>query len=94
MLAIFLIVTFFITSADSATFVLGMLSSNGDLSPSNKVKIAWGILQSAVATVLIFSGGLQGLQTASIVTALPFTLIMVLMCYSLVKALKAERNKH
>ncbi len=94
MLAIFLIVTFFITSADSATFVLGMLSSNGDLSPSNKVKIAWGVLQSAVATVLIFSGGLQGLQTASIVTALPFTLIMVLMCYSLVKALKAERNKH
>ncbi|MGG4458541.1 BCCT family transporter [Brevibacillus porteri] len=88
--AVLLIITFFITSADSAIFVLGMLSSDGNLDPSNRVKITWGILQSAIAIVLLLSGGLEGLQTASIVAALPFTVIMVLMCYSLVLALKEE----
>ncbi|MED1917344.1 BCCT family transporter [Bacillus thuringiensis] len=88
--AILLIITFFITSADSAIFVLGMLSSDGNLDPSNRVKITWGILQSAIAIVLLLSGGLEGLQTASIVAALPFTIIMVLMCFSLVMALQEE----
>ncbi|MFY0542859.1 glycine betaine uptake BCCT transporter [Brevibacillus sp. H7] len=85
-----LIITFFITSADSATFVLGMLSSNGDLDPTTKVKITWGILQSSIAVVLLLSGGLQGLQTASIVAAFPFAFIMVLMCVSLLRALDEE----
>ncbi|TQR38712.1 BCCT family transporter [Brevibacillus brevis] len=88
--AILLIITFFITSADSAIFVLGMLSSDGNLDPSNRVKITWGVLQSAIAIVLLLSGGLEGLQTASIVAALPFTVIMVLMCFSLVMALQEE----
>ncbi|MED1954008.1 BCCT family transporter [Brevibacillus centrosporus] len=88
--ALFLITVFFITSADSATFVLGMLSSEGNLHPTNRVKITWGILQSATAVVLLLSGGLEGLQTASIVAALPFAVIMVLMCYSLLKALGEE----
>ncbi|MBL0385659.1 BCCT family transporter [Tumebacillus sp. ITR2] len=90
LLATLLIVTFFVTSADSATFVLGMLSSEGDLNPSNRVKITWGVLQAAIAVVLLLSGGLQALQTASIVTALPFSIIMLLMCYSIHKALRAE----
>lgn len=88
--ATLLIVTFFITSADSATFVLGMLSSEGDLNPSNRVKISWGILQSSIAIVLLLSGGLESLQTASIVTALPFGIIMALMCVSIYKALNEE----
>ncbi|QRG65167.1 glycine betaine uptake BCCT transporter [Brevibacillus choshinensis] len=90
LVALFLIIVFFITSADSATFVLGMLSSEGNLHPTNRVKITWGILQSATAVVLLLSGGLEGLQTASIVAALPFAIIMVLMCYSLLKALGEE----
>jgi glycine betaine transporter len=89
-LATLLIITFFVTSADSATFVLGMLSSEGKLNPTNKVKITWGVLQSSIAIVLIISGGLAGLQTASIVTALPFALIMGLMCVSIYKALSEE----
>ena len=89
-LAIVLIITFFITSADSATFVLGMLSLKGTLNPSNRIKLVWGVLQSSIAAVLLLSGGLDGLKTASIVTALPFAVIMVLMCVSLRKALEAE----
>ncbi|MBT2733210.1 BCCT family transporter [Bacillus sp. ISL-7] len=89
-IATLLIITFFITSADSATFVLGMLSSKGDLNPSNKIKFTWGILQSSIAIVLLWSGGLNSLQTASIITALPFGIIMAFMCISIYKALSQE----
>ena len=90
LLATLLILTFFITSADSATFVLGMLSSQGVLHPATSTKLIWGVLQSSTAAVLLLSGGLNGLQTASIVTALPFAVIMVFMVVSLHRALKAE----
>ncbi|EGL83146.1 choline/carnitine/betaine transporter [Caldalkalibacillus thermarum TA2.A1] len=89
-LATLLIITFFVTSADSATFVLGMLTSQGALNPKVSTKFIWGILQSGIAGVLLLSGGLNGLQTASIVAALPFTIIMLFMILSLNKALKAE----
>lgn len=89
-LATLLIITFFITSADSATFVLGMLTSKGVLNPANTTKLIWGFLQSSIAAVLLWSGGLEGLQTASIVAALPFSVIMLLMVFSLRKALKQE----
>ncbi|GGA29519.1 glycine betaine uptake BCCT transporter [Paenibacillus physcomitrellae] len=89
-IATLLIMTFFITSADSATFVLGMLTSDGNLNPSNKVKITWGILQSGIAVVLLISGGLNGLQTASVAAALPFAVVLIGMCFSLLKALQAE----
>jgi glycine betaine transporter len=89
-IATLLIITFFITSADSATFVLGMLSSKGVQNPSSKVKLVWGLLQSSIAAVLLLSGGLQGLQTASILAAAPFSIIMVLMCYSLYLSLQTE----
>ncbi|MGG5832820.1 BCCT family transporter, partial [Bacillus pumilus] len=61
-LALILIAVFFITSADSATFVLGMQTTYGSLNPANSVKISWGIIQSAVAAVLLFSGGLQAVS--------------------------------
>jgi len=92
-LAILLIVTFFITSADSATFVLGMLSSRGDLNPKRKIKLIWGVLQSSIAIVLLMSGGLLGLQTMSIIIALPFAIILLLMIFSLVKALQEEKDR-
>lgn len=89
-LATLLIVTFFITSADSATFVLGMLTSNGSNNPKQSIKFIWGLLVSAIASVLLLSGGLNGVQTASIVMALPFSVIMLLMIVSINKALKEE----
>lgn len=87
-IAILLIGTFLVTSADSATFVLGIMTSNGNLNPKALVKVIWGVLQAAVATVLLLSSGLQGLQTASLVVALPFTIILILMCISLLKSLQ------
>lgn len=69
-----------------------MLSSNGKLNPGNLVKIIWRILQSAIAIVLLICGGLQVLRTASIVTALPFT-VMVFMAFSIFKALEEEEKE-
>jgi glycine betaine transporter len=89
-IATLLIITFFVTSADSATFVLGMLTSNGTLNPRLSTKLVWGLLVSGVASVLLLSGGLNGLQTASIVIALPFALVMLLMVFSTNKALREE----
>ncbi|MET1176289.1 BCCT family transporter, partial [Paenibacillus amylolyticus] len=64
-LALILIAVFFITSADSATFVLGMQTSYGSLNPANSVKLSWGIIQSAMAAVLLYSGGLAALQNTA-----------------------------
>ncbi|MGD6942783.1 glycine betaine uptake BCCT transporter [Cytobacillus gottheilii] len=92
-LALFLIGTFFITSADSATFVLGMQSTNGSLNPPNVVKLSWGVIQAATASVLLASGGLQALQTASIVSAFPFIFILLFMIISLTKAMREDYQK-
>jgi glycine betaine transporter len=84
------VLIYYITVADTSTYVLGMLSERGNLNPSNKMKITWGVIQSLVACVLLLAGGLQVLQTASIAAAFPFAIIMVFMCWSLFKALKNE----
>ena len=88
--AVFLIVTFFVTSADSATFVLGMQTTNGSLYPQNAVKLTWGIAQSSIAVILLSTGGLDALQTVLIIAAFPFSIIMLLMMASFYKALNLE----
>src|SRR5690625_1245403 len=93
LIAILLISTFFITSADSATFVLGMQTTGGSLYPNNRVKFVWGIIQSSAAAVLLWQGGLEALQTASIIAAFPFTIILILVIISLLKALRLEREE-
>ncbi|WJY26662.1 MULTISPECIES: glycine betaine uptake BCCT transporter [Sporosarcina] len=92
--AILLIASFFITSADSATFVLGMQSTYGSLTPPNSVKIIWGLLQSSIALVLLSVGGLDALQNTIIIAALPFSFIILLMVYSLFKELGNESLPH
>ncbi|WP_101846652.1 BCCT family transporter [Halobacillus sp. Marseille-P3879] len=90
-IAMTLIGTFFITSADSATFVLGMQTTNGSLTPPTMVKFVWGLAQSSMAAVLLYTGGLQALQNALISAAFPFSFIMILMVISMYKALRADR---
>ncbi|MGB6407160.1 MAG: BCCT family transporter [Planococcus donghaensis] len=85
-ITLFVIAIFFITSADSATFVLGMQTTGGMLNPPNLVKITWGIIQSSVAAIVIYTGGTQGLQNALIIAALPFSVVILLMGVSFLKA--------
>ncbi|KIL52046.1 glycine betaine uptake BCCT transporter [Jeotgalibacillus soli] len=89
-LAVLLISTFFITSADSATFVLGMQTTGGMLNPPNRVKITWGLILAASTLVLLGSGGLSALQTAIIVSALPLTFILLVMSWALIKAFNQD----
>ncbi len=89
-LSIVLISTFFITSADSATFVLGMQTTNGMLNPPLKIKLVWGLIQSSAAAVLLWSGGLNALQTASIVAAFPFVFILIFVMFSIYKQLNED----
>jgi glycine betaine transporter len=89
-ITVVLLGTFFITSANSATFVLGMFSSHGDLNPTTSKQVIWGVIQSLFATALLIAGGLGALQTASVAAAFPFIFIMLFAMVSLVKALKEE----
>lgn len=89
-IALFLIGTFFITSADSATFVLGMQTTGGSLNPPNFVKISWGLFLAASALILMGRGGLSGLQTAIIVSAFPLTFVLLLMSASMLRVLSKE----
>lgn len=91
-ITIFVIAIFFITSADSATFVLGMLSTNGHINPSNTVKIVWGLAQSAMAAIVVYFGGTQGLQNVLIIAALPFSIVILLMGASFYKAVSQENR--
>ncbi|MGB1403084.1 MAG: BCCT family transporter [Porticoccaceae bacterium] len=85
-----MLVTYFVTSADSATLVICTLVAMGDNNPPARLRIFWGVAIAAVASVLLFAGGLQSLQTASIAAALPFSVVLVLATYGLLKSLYIE----
>lgn len=80
----------FITSADSASFMLGSTTAGGSLKPPKLLKLMWSF-GAAFAAVLLLEGGRQSLQGAAVITAVPFTVILVCLCVSLCKILLRER---
>lgn len=89
-LATLLVLMFFVTSGDSATLVLSMMSSGGHPNPGKRIKIIWGLLVSGIAVSLLLAGGLKSVQTATIVFALPFSLVVVLLAVALWRGLKQD----
>ncbi|ELY46710.1 BCCT family transporter [Natronorubrum sulfidifaciens] len=89
-LAIVLVTTFFVTSSDSGSLVLGHLSSGGKHDAPRNQRIAWALAEGIVASVLLIGGGLGALQTAAITAGLPFALVLVFLCYSLYLGLSKE----
>ncbi|RKJ24386.1 BCCT family transporter, partial [Butyricicoccus sp. 1XD8-22] len=89
-LAMVLVLIFFITSANSAVFVLGMISENGNPNPKTRTKVVWGAVIAGISIVLIVTGGLQGLQSALVAAAVPLSVMMLVMCYSTYKGLNNE----
>jgi glycine betaine transporter len=85
-----LIALFFISSADSASMVLGMLSQRGTITPSRWIVGLWGISIACVAAALTLAGGLQVMQSATILVATPFLLVLVAIGVNLVRELKDE----
>jgi choline/glycine/proline betaine transport protein len=88
--AVILIAGFFITSSDSGSLVIDSLTSGGKIDAPKGQRIFWAVTEGTVAAVLLIGGGLQALQTATIVTGLPFAFILLIMCYSLYKGLKED----
>ena len=99
MIAIILVALFFVSGADAASVVMGMLSSKGDLHPKAWTIIVWGVFTGSAAAVCLLAGAIQGsvdaallaLQSVAIASAAPFVLILIGLCFSIMKALRAEQ---
>ncbi|MFE0700289.1 BCCT family transporter [Streptomyces sp. NPDC058872] len=89
-IAMILVMTYFVTSADSASLVMGSLTSRGSLHPPTWLVVTWGVLMASVAAALLVVGGLNSLQTATILVALPFVVVMLALCWALLKELRED----
>lgn len=92
-ITVILIMTFFITSADSGALVIDSLASGGQLQTPVWQRVFWAALLGVVASVLLIAGGLSALQTASIVSALPFAIIMLISTLGMWRALNIETHR-
>ncbi len=84
---------FFVAGADAGTVVLGGMASGGSQNPARWNRLFWGLAMAAIAAILLVTGGLDGLRTASILAGLPFALIMVAMCVSFYMYLSRETRE-
>lgn len=87
-LATIVVISFFVTSSDSGSLVIDIITADGNQDPPVPQRVFWAILEGTVAAVLLYGGGLIALQTATIATGLPFAVILLIMAYSLFKGLK------
>jgi len=93
LVAVLVIVFFFVTSSDSGSLVIDILASGGDLDPPKPTRVYWAVLEGVAAAVLLLAGGagsLTALQTASIATALPFSLVIVAACVAMFRAFRFD----
>lgn len=89
-IGIVLVVTFFVTSSDSGSLVVDTIASGGRVNNPVWQRIFWAVSQGIVAIALLLAGGLQALQSASIIMALPFVFVMLIACWGMYKALSLE----
>lgn len=89
---ILLVISFFVTSSDSASLVVDHLTSGGKHDVPRAQRIFWALMEGLVAAVLLLGGGLTALQTGSLVTGLPFAVVLLLMCYTVYLGLDREHE--
>lgn len=92
-LAIILVLSFFVTSSDSGSLVIDGLTSGGKMDAPVGQRIFWASTEGVVAAVLLIGGGLGALQAAAVSSGLPFVIILLIMCYSLQRGLNREYNE-
>lgn len=90
--AMLLIFIFLVTSADSASYIVAQMTDNGSINPPLYKRVIWGVLIAAICFTLIVAGGLSGLQSAAVLSALPFTFILYMMIVVLIRELRADRK--
>lgn len=93
LVATILVVTFFVTSSDSGSLVIDIITSGGEQDPPVWQRVFWATSEGVVAAILLTAGGLVALQTAAIASALPFTVVMLIVTYGLLKGLRMEGLK-
>jgi choline/glycine/proline betaine transport protein len=91
--AIVIIATFFVTSADSGALVVAMIASGGDHEAGFAPRVTWAVAMGALAAGLLFAGGLTALQTAAIVTGLPFALVLLIIAWGVIRLLHRELHE-
>ncbi len=91
LLIVVMIVLWFVTSSDSASFVIDMLTAGGDTNPPKIQRLFWAIMEGLIAAILLAAGGLGALQAAAIVAGLPFALVIFVMMYALLRGLSRDR---
>ena len=92
-LAMCLIFVFLVTSADSASYIVAQMTDEGSLEPPLYKRLSWGLMISAICLTLIVAGGLKGLQTGSLLAALPFLVILYFMVFVLTRELRDDRRR-
>jgi len=90
-LAIVLVIVFFVTSSDSGSLVIDTITAGGKIDAPIPQRIFWCTFEGLVAIALLIGGGLGALQAMVISTGLPFTLVLLVMCYAIVRGLMSER---
>lgn len=93
-LAIILVLSFFVTSSDSGSLVIDGLTSGGKMHSPVGQRVFWASAEGAVAAILLVGGGLGALQAGAISTGLPFVLVLLFMCYSLKQGMNREYRQH
>ena len=93
-LAVVVIISFFVTSSDSGSMVIDIITSGGNPDPPRPQRLFWAITEGVVAAALLMGGGLVALQTAAITTGLPFAVVLLIMCWAIVKGLKDYVKKN
>ena len=89
-----LLMTYLVTSADSAVLIVNTINAAGDEGPKARMHIIfWGVALGSVVAALLLVGGLKAIQTAMVIGALPFSLVMVLMAFSLIKAIYRDGRR-
>lgn len=91
-IALILIVIFFVTSSDSGSLVIDTITAGGKMDAPVVQRVFWCTLEGLVAIALLLGGGLAALQGAAVSTGIPFTLVVLLMCYTAYKALQTEER--
>ncbi|SON55348.1 Glycine betaine transporter OpuD [Hartmannibacter diazotrophicus] len=89
-IAIVLVIVFFVTSSDSGSLVIDTITAGGKVDAPVPQRVFWATFEGAVAIVLLIGGGLSALQAMVISTGLPFTLVLLLMCWAIFKGLRTE----
>ena len=92
--AVLLITIFFVTSADSGALVMGMIATGGQQNPKRWIRTFFVVVTAALAIALLLAGGLTALQTAAITIALPFSIVLLLICWSTFVAFTRERRAY